>query len=68
MKNTAKLTYIVEVYASYGCDYPDYPEWLKEATHKTLVAARKHRTTILNTTDRLAREVRIVKSIREVVR
>ena len=66
MKNTAKPTYIVEVYASLSS--MDYPEWHKETTCKTLEAARKARTNLLNTTDWLAREVRIVKTIREIVR
>ena len=63
MKNP---TYIVEVYACLSSMHS--PEWHKEATLKTLGAARKYRTTLLNTTDWLAHEVRIVKSIREVVR
>ena len=61
-----KPTYIVEVYASLSS--MDEPDWHKDTTCKTLESARKYRTTLLNTTDWLAHEVRIVKSIREVVR
>lgn len=63
MKNT---TYIVEVYASKSS--MDYPTWHTEAIHKSLEAARKKRTALMNTTGWTSKEIRIVKSIREVIR
>ena len=61
-----KTNYIVEVYASTSG--MGYPEWLKEATHKTLEAARNKRTALLKTTDWTAKEIRIVECTRKVIR
>ena len=63
MKNT---TYVVEVYASKSS--MDYPTWHTEATHKTVEAARKKRTALMNTTGWTSKEIRVVEVTRRVVR
>ena len=63
MKNT---TYTVETFhATSGWDMP---EWHHSTNHKSLEAARKKKTVLMDTKGFTAREIRIVECTRKVIR